>query len=287
MSRLFWSLLATLLSFPAYATGLAPQPGIGQPVDKGLGLQPPASAIKEQMIWFHNDLLMPIITIITLFVLGLLIWVMIRYNAKANPNPSKTTHNTLIEVVWTVVPILILIVIAIPSLKLLYYTDRAPEQTEMTVKVIGHQWYWEYVYPDHNGITFSAYMKKNDELLPGEPRLLETDKRVVIPVDTFVKLQITAADVLHAWTVPAFGVKKDAVPGRLNEAWVKVNEEGVYYGQCSELCGTDHAYMPIAVEVVSKDAFNSWVAKMQADQGLTPAAAPAETTPTTPATESN
>ncbi len=287
MKRLFWSLCAALLSVPAFATGLSPEAGVGQPVDKGLGLQHAASPIKEQMEWFHNDLLMPIITAITIFVLLLLLWVVIRYNRHANPTPSKTTHNTLIEIIWTAVPILILIVIAIPSLKLLYYTERSPEQTEMTLKVIGHQWYWEYVYPDHNGVTFSAYVKKNDELKPGEPRLLETDRRVVLPVDTNIKLQITAADVLHAWTVPAFGVKRDAVPGRLNETWVKVNRTGVFYGQCSELCGTDHAYMPIAVEVVSKDDFAAWIAKQQAEQGLTK---PAETSPpaeATPATHTN
>jgi cytochrome c oxidase subunit II len=280
MKRFLWSLCAALLSIPAHATGLSPEPGVGQPVDKGLGFQPAASELKEQMAWFHDDLLLPIITVITVFVLALLIWVVIRYNRRANPNPSKTAHNTFIEVVWTVVPIIILIVIAIPSLKLLYYTERNPEQTEMTLKVIGHQWYWEYVYPDHNGVTFSAYMKKKEELLPGEPRLLETDRRVVLPVDTNIKFQITAADVLHAFTVPAFGIKRDAVPGRLNETWVKVNKTGVFYGQCSELCGTDHAYMPIAVEVVSKEAFAAWVAKQQAEQGLVPAAAsPPEAAP--------
>lgn len=282
MSKLIYTVLATLLSTPALATGLQPQPGIGQPVDKGLGLQAPASAIKEQMEWFHNDLLLPIITVITVLVMLLLIWVMVRYNRKANPTPSKTTHNTLIEVIWTALPLAILAVIVFPSLSLLYYTERSPEKTEMTLKVIGHQWYWEYVYPDHNGVTFSAYVKKNSELKPGEPRLLETDRRVVLPVDTNIKFVVTAADVLHSWTIPAFGVKRDAVPGRLNESWVKVEKEGVYYGQCSELCGTDHAYMPIAVEVVSKDAFASWIKQQQADQGLTEAAAapaPAEAAP--------
>jgi len=281
--RVFWTLLSLVLATPAYATGLEPKPGIGQPVDKGLGLQLPASAIKENMEWFHNDLLLPITTGIVVFVFALLLWVMLRYNSKMNPTPSKTTHNTLIEVIWTAVPILILIGIAIPSLKLLYFTERNPEQTEMTVKVIGHQWYWEYQYPDQNGITFSAYVKKNDELKPGEPRLLETDRRLVLPVDTNIKFIVTAADVIHSWTVPAFGVKRDAIPGRLNETWVKVNQTGVFYGQCSELCGADHAYMPIAVEVVSKDAFAGWVKAQQAEQGLTPATTPA----TAPATQSN
>jgi len=229
---------------------------------------------------FHNGYLLPIITGIVIFVFVLLLWVMLRYNSKVNPKPSKTTHNTLIEIVWTVVPIIILIVIAIPSLKLLYYTERSPDGYDMTLKVIGHQWYWEYVYPDHNGITFSAYMKKNEELLPGEPRLLETDHRIVLPVDTNIKLQITAADVLHSWAVPAFGVKRDAVPGRLNETWVRITRPGVYYGQCSELCGADHSFMPIAVEAVSKEAFAAWVAKTQTEQGLVPAVPAAETTTT-------
>ena len=281
--RVFWTLLSLILATPAYATGLEPKPGIGQPVDKGLSLQLPASAIKENMEWFHNDLLLPITTGIVVFVFALLLWVMLRYNSKMNPTPSKTTHNTLIEVIWTAVPILILIGIAIPSLKLLYFTERNPEQTEMTVKVIGHQWYWEYQYPDQNGITFSAYVKKNDELKPGEPRLLETDRRLVLPVDTNIKFIVTAADVIHSWTVPAFGVKRDAIPGRLNETWVKVNQTGVFYGQCSELCGADHAYMPIAVEVVSKDAFAGWVKAQQAEQGLSPAVTPAAA----PATQSN
>lgn len=278
LTPLFWSLSSLLLAAPALATGLQPEPGIGQPTPDAIGLQAPASPIKEAMEHFHNGYpfgLMPIITAITVFVMVLLLWVMIRYNRRANPVPSKTTHHTLLEVIWTVVPILILIVIVVPSIKLLYFTERSPEATEMTLKVVGHQWYWEYVYPDANGITFSAYMKKTEELQPGEPRLLETDRRVVLPVDTNIKIIVTATDVLHAWTVPAFGVKRDAVPGRLNESWVRITRPGVYYGQCSELCGTDHAFMPIAVEAVSKEAFAAWVAKEQQAQNLVPAAAPA------------
>lgn len=285
MRHLFWSLLSLLLAAPAFATGLVPEPGVGQPVPEGLGLQSPASPIKGQMEWFHNDLLLPVITVITIVVMLLLIWVMVRYNNKANPKPSKTTHNTLIEVIWTVVPVLILIVIMIPSIKLLYYSERSPEQTELTLKVTGHQWYWEYAYPDQNGITFSSYMKKNDELLPGEPRLLETDRRVVLPVDTDIKIVVTSADVIHSWAIPSFGVRKDAVPGRLNETWVKIDHPGVYYGQCSQLCGTDHAFMPIAIEAVSKQAFAAWVAKEQREQNLVPAPAAAEAPAEAPATE--
>lgn len=274
MRHLFWAFVACLLSLPAYATGLAPNPALGQPQPEGIGLQTAASPVKLQMEYFHNDILLPIITGITIFVMMLLLWVMVRYNAKANPVPSKTTHNIFIEVVWTVIPILILIVIGVPSLKLLYYTERSPEQTEMTLKVTGHQWYWEYTYPDAGGLTFSSYMKPRTELLPGEPRLLETDRRVVLPVDTNIKIIVTAADVIHSWAVPALGVKRDAMPGRLNETWVKITTPGVYYGQCSEICGTDHAFMPIAIEAVSKEAYAAWVAKEQAAAGLTPAAAP-------------
>lgn len=284
MRQLFWTFAASLLSLPALsvsaqATGLHPDPAIGQPQPEGIGLQAAASPVKLQMEQFHDHLLLPIIIGITVFVMLLLLWVMIRYNSKANPVPSKTTHNTAIEVVWTIVPILILLVIGAPSLRLLYFTERSPESTEMTLKVIGHQWYWEYAYPDANGITFSAYMKKQDELLAGEPRLLETDRRVVLPVDTNIKIIVTATDVLHSWAVPAFGVKRDAVPGRLNETWVRITKPGVYYGQCSELCGLDHAFMPIAIEAVSKEAFAAWVAKEQTEQGLVPAAATAPATP--------
>ncbi len=293
---LFWSFTSLVLAAPALATGLQPEAGVGQPVPEGIGFQQPASPIKEAMQEFHNGLpfgLLPITTAITVFVMLLLLWVMVRYNHRVNPTPSKTTHHTLLEVVWTVVPILILVVIVVPSIKLLYYTERAPEATEMTLKVTGYQWYWGYEYPDANGINFNAYMKKREDLQPGEPRLLETDRRVVLPVDTNIKIVITANDVLHAWTVPAFGVKRDAVPGRLNETWVRIDRPGVYYGQCSELCGTDHAFMPIAVEAVSKEAFAAWVAKEQVAQNLVPAPAteaPAETpaaAETTPAPAAN
>jgi cytochrome c oxidase subunit 2 len=176
--------------------------------------------------------------------------------------PSRTTHHTLVEVVWTVVPVLILVVIAIPSLRILYYSDHV-ETADMTLKAIGHQWYWSYEYPDHGNFTFDALRKPDEELASGEPRLLATDLNVVLPVDTTIRLLITADDVLHAWAVPSFGVKRDAVPGRINETWVRIEREGVYYGQCSELCGRDHAFMPIAVEAVSKEKFQQWVSEAQ------------------------
>jgi cytochrome c oxidase subunit 2 len=230
-----------------------------QPTPWQIGFQPAASPVMTEITGFHN-LLLWIIFVIAIFVMLLLLYVFVRFNAKANPTPSKTTHNTLIEVVWTVVPIMILVAIAIPSFKLLYFMDRTTE-AELTVKAIGHQWYWSYEYPDHDDLTFDAVMKGEDELEDGEPRLLATDNRVVLPVDTNIRLLITADDVLHSWAVPAFGVKTDAVPGRLNETWVRIEREGTYYGQCSELCGINHGFMPIAVEAVSKEAFAAWVEK--------------------------
>src|SRR5690606_12848505 len=184
--------------------------------------------------------------------------------AKRNPEPSRTTHNTLVEVLWTVVPVVILVGIAIPSFKLLYYLDRV-EEADMTIKVIGRQWYWTYEYPDHGNFAFDSNMIPEDQIQPGQLRLLEVDNRIVLPVDTNVRILVTASDVLHSFAVPAFGIKKDAVPGRINETWVRVDREGVYYGQCSELCGVNHAYMPIAVEVVSKERFAEWVEKAQAE----------------------
>jgi cytochrome c oxidase subunit 2 len=220
---------------------------------------------------FH-DLLMVIITAITIFVLGLLVYVAIRFRASANPVPSKTTHNTTIEVLWTVVPVIILVVIAVPSFRLLYFMEKA-ENPEMTIKATGYQWYWGYEYPDHGGLTFTANMLPDNEIKPGMKRVLETDNRVVVPVNTTVRVYTTAADVLHAWAVPSFGVKKDAVPGRLNETWFRAEREGVYYGQCSEICGTNHGFMPIAVEVVSKAAFDAWVKKAQGGDYTSPAMA--------------
>lgn len=231
-----------------------------QPHPWQTNFQEAATPLMEQITSFHN-LLLVIITVITIFVLFLLIWVVLKFNARANPNPSKTTHNTMIEVLWTVIPVAILVVIAVPSFKLLYYSDTIPE-ADMTIKATGHQWYWSYEYSDHGKFTFDANMVADEDLKPGQPRLLETDNRIVVPVDFVIRVQVTAGDVLHSWAMPSFGVKIDAIPGRLNETWFgPVKREGVYYGQCSELCGTRHGFMPIAVEVVSKEKFDAWVEK--------------------------
>lgn len=251
-----------LLSGLAGAAAYAAQP---QPWQKGF--QPAVTPVMASINDFHN-LLLVIITLIAVFVLGLLIYVMWRFNEKRNPVPTRTTHNTLLEVVWTVVPVIILVVIAVPSFKQLYLNDVIPK-ADMTVKAIGHQWYWTYEYPDHGKFSFDANMVAPGDLKPGQPRLLETDAVVVVPVDTTVRVQVTATDVLHAWAMPAFGVKIDAVPGRLNETWFKATREGTYYGQCSELCGVNHGFMPIKIDVVSKEKFNAWVATKR--QAMAPA----------------
>ncbi|MED5368673.1 MAG: cytochrome c oxidase subunit II [Pseudomonadota bacterium] len=227
-----------------------------QPEPWQLGFQPAATDMMARISSF-NDFLLILMTAITVFVLGLMVYVMLRFNAKANPVPSKTSHNTLIEVVWTVIPILILLVIAVPSFRLLY--DQATPEADMTIKATGYQWYWGYEYPDHGDIAFDALMLEDDELQPGQPRLLTTDNAVVVPVDTTVRVLVTAADVIHNWAMPAFGVKMDAYPGRLNETWFKANKTGMYYGQCSELCGIRHSFMPIMVKVVEKEEFTAWV----------------------------
>lgn len=248
-----------LICAGAFAMLIAADPAIAaQPQPWQLGFQPAASPVMEQINWFHNFLLV-IITVITLFVLALLIWCIVRFNARANPEPSKTTHNTMIEVVWTVVPIIILVVIAIPSFRLLYLEQTIPEP-DLTIKATGYQWYWSYEYPDHDEMTFDSLMLQDDELQPGQPRLLAVDNEVVVPVGKTVKVLVTAADVIHNWAMPAFGVKMDAVPGRLNETWFRADKPGIYYGQCSELCGRDHAFMPIAVRVVSEEEFAVWLA---------------------------
>ena len=258
VKRLFLSAAAVIASLAM--TGL--DPALAQmPHEYQVNLQSPATPVMERLYDFHT-LLVWIISAISIFVLGLLLYAIIRFRESANPVPSRTTHHTLVEVVWTVVPVLILVVIAIPSLRILYFSDRV-ETADMTIKAVGHQWYWSYEYPDHGNFTFDSLIKPKEELADGEPRLLATDTRVVLPVDTTIRVLITADDVLHAWTIPSFGVKRDAVPGRINESWVRIEREGVYYGQCSELCGKDHAYMPITVEAVSKERFQQWVTEAQ------------------------
>jgi cytochrome c oxidase subunit 2 len=252
--RFLTVLAAALVAVSAGATAGAPEPW-------QLGLQPAATPVAEQLHSLH-DWLVIIITVITAFVLLLLLYVMVRFNARRNPVPSRTSHNTLVEVLWTVLPIVILVGIAIPSFRLLYFADRTQE-AEMTLKIIGHQWYWSYEYPDQGNFTFDALLVPDDEIGDGQLRLLDTDNEVVLPVDTNVRLLMTADDVIHSWAIPAFAVKLDAVPGKTNETWTRVTREGVYYGQCSELCGVGHGYMPIRVRAVSKEAFAAWVAEAQ------------------------
>ena len=228
------------------AAGLA-SAAASQPKDWQITFQEAASENMTMITDFNNFLLI-LMTAISVFVLGLMLYVMVRFNARANPSPSKTTHNTLVEVIWTVVPIVILVVIAIPSFRLLYFQRDIPE-ADMTVKAVGYQWYWGYEYPDHGDFAFDSLML-SDEERGDQPRLLATDTAMVVPVDTTVRVIVTAADVLHAFAMPAFGLKMDAVPGRLNETWFKAEKTGTYYGQCSELCGIRHAFMPIRIEVV-------------------------------------
>jgi cytochrome c oxidase subunit 2 len=216
----------------------------------------------DGIITFH-DLLLAVITAIALFVLVLLIVVMVRFNARANPVPSRTTHNTMIEILWTVIPIAILAGIFIPSIKLLLLQLNVPE-ADLTVKAVGKQWYWSYSYPDNGKFEFDSLLVRDEkQLRPDQPRLLGVDNEMVVQVSKTVRVQTIGADVIHAFAVPSFGIKIDAIPGRLNETWFKATREGVYYGQCSELCGKDHAYMPIAVRVVSEQAFAQWVEDMK------------------------
>ncbi|MDZ4790582.1 MAG: cytochrome c oxidase subunit II [Hyphomicrobiales bacterium] len=252
----------------------------GQPSNWQLNFQDAASPIMSGIRSMH-DFLLIIITAITLFVLGLLIYVMWRFNEKANPIPSKTTHNTTVEVLWTIIPVLILVVIAIPSFRLLYAQYDFPK-ADVTIKATGHQWYWAYEYPDNGPLAFDANMLEDVDLKPGQPRLLATDNDVVVPVNKNVHVLVTASNVMHNWAMPAFGVKMDAVPGRVSRTWFRAERTGTFYGQCSELCGTRHAYMPITVRVVSDQDYVAWLeqAKKQfAVNDIIPAPAKAAETP--------
>jgi len=231
--------------------------GATEPRPWQLGFQPAATPVKERLSAFHDELLI-IITLITVFVLGLLVYVIWRFNQQRNPVPSHTSHNTVIEMLWTVVPVLILIIIAIPSFKLMYYMDRVPNP-EMTIKVTGHQWYWSYEYPDQGGLTFDSNIIPDDQLKPGQKRLLDVDNPLVVPADTIIRLQFTGTDVIHSWFVPSFGVQEYAIVGRLNESWMTVEHPGSYYGQCNQICGVNHAFMPIKVEAMSKEGFQRWL----------------------------
>lgn len=283
VKRLTAGIMVALTTLFGFTVSALAEDRLGVPQEKGLWLREAANTQASRVVDF-NELLLWIITVITAFVFILMFYVMWRYRAKANPEPSKTSHNTLIEIIWTVVPIGVLVVIGFWSIPLLYFQDVVPK-TEFAIRVTGNQWNWTYSYPDHDGIEFtamvvpdatfkdaaakakaeanlSAFLGKDAKL---NGRLLDTDYRLVVPVDTKIKVMLTASDVIHAWTVPEFGVKLDAVPGRLNETWFEVDHVGTYYGQCSELCGKDHAFMPIAVEVVSKEDFAKWVERAKAD----------------------
>jgi cytochrome c oxidase subunit 2 len=252
-----WAALAILCGLLALAGGDAARAAVPEPWQ--LGFQAAASPVQEHMHSLHQ-LLLVIITIVTLFVMGLLLYTMIRFRASRHPTPSRTAHHTVLEVLWTAVPILILVIFAIPSFKLLYFTDRAPK-AEMTVKVVGHQWYWSYEYPDNGDLKFDSNIIQAEDLKPGQHRLLEVDNRIVLPVGTEVRVLVTGNDVIHSWLVPALGVQIYAMPGRINETWVRIDKPGVYYGQCNQICGTNHGYMPIAVEAMAKADFERWTAE--------------------------
>jgi cytochrome c oxidase subunit II len=239
---------------------------VGQPSPWALGLQRAGSPVMADITWFHNFLLV-IISAITVFVLILLVIVMVRFNARANPTPSRTTHNALIEVVWTIVPVIILLAIAVPSFRLLFVELDNPKP-DITVKATGKQWYWSYNYPDNGNFEFDSLIVEDKDLKPGQPRLLTVDNEMVVPVNKVVHVLVTGADVIHSFAVPSFGIKIDAIPGRLNDTWFKATSEGLYHGQCSELCGKDHAFMPITVRVVNDTEFAAWVATEKKNAGL-------------------
>lgn len=262
MRSKIWSVAVGALAGMRALPALAQEEVLGAPHDKGIGLQAPATDLAAELDFVHNTVLLPIITVITIFVMVLLLIVIFRFNEKRNPVPSKTTHHTLLEVVWTIVPAVVLVFIAVFSFPLLYRQLEIPTP-ELTIRAIGHQWYWSYEYPDNGNFTFDARVIRKADLQPGQNYLLDTDNEVVLPVDTNIRIQITATDVIHAWTVPSFGVKHDAVPGKVNESWFNINRPGIYYGQCSELCGVEHAYMPIRVRAVSKEDYQAWVAEAQ------------------------
>lgn len=221
-----------------------------------MGMQEPVTPVMEKIVSFHT-LLTCVIFAIGLLVACLLVYVIWRFRAKRHPIPKKFTDHPLLEVLWTAIPVLILVALGVPSLKLLYFMDRSVD-ADLTIKVTGHQWYWTYVYPDHD-LTFESRMMEDQERTQGQPRLLAVDRPLIVPVNTPVRILLTSSDVIHSWAVPAFGIKKDTVPGRLSETWFNATKEGIYYGQCSEICGVNHGFMPIAVEVVSREAFLKWL----------------------------
>jgi cytochrome c oxidase subunit 2 len=250
--------LLPVLLYPALAAAQAE----GIPTPGGIGMAATVTPVGHETQFFYNGILMPIISFIALFVLGLLLYVMWRFNDQANPVPSKMTHNTLLEVVWTMIPVMILLFIAVPSFRLMAHQVEIPEAS-VTIKVTGNQWYWTYKYPEDQGggFSFDQIMKPEADLKPGELRLLAVDNEAVVPVNEVVKVQLTASDVIHAFGVPSFGVRMDAIPGRLNETWFKIEKVGIYYGECYFICGKDHAYMPIAIRAVSRPDYEKWLAE--------------------------
>lgn len=265
MKRIFsLTALIALVANSAAQASEGTYEGIAKPWQ--LNFQEAATPVMEQLHDMHNFLL-AICFIIPIFVLTMLVYICIRFSRKRNPVASKNSHNTKLEIIWTVIPILILVTIAIPSLRLHYFMERDVD-ADMTIKVVGYQWYWHYEYPDAGGVNFDSYILKDKDLKAGDYRLLAVDNRLVVPVDTKVKVLVTGADVIHAFAVPAFGVKRDAVPGRLNETWFKATKIGTFYGQCSELCGVGHGFMPIVIDVVSKEDFSKWIASKKKDAGI-------------------
>jgi len=248
MRKIYFLLLNLLYGVGAYAD--APKPW-------QINFQEAATPVMERVESLHN-FLMIIMTGVVVIVMFLLIFVCLRYNSKANPVPNKFSHNVTMEIIWTIIPVILLVIIAIPSFRTLHYMEHTPK-ADLTVKVVGYQWYWHYSYPDHGDFEFDSYMIQDKDLKPGQLRLLEVDNRIVIPAGKVVRILTTAGDVIHSFAVPAFGIKIDSIPGRTNETWIKVDKPGVYYGQCSELCGANHGFMPIAVEVVPEEKFNLWV----------------------------
>jgi cytochrome c oxidase subunit 2 len=252
-ARRAWAALMSL----AMGIAFAPAALAEVPYDWQMSMQPSVSPVRDHIDALHNEL-MVIITLISLFVLGLLVYVIIRFNAQRHPTPSQTSHNALLEVVWTVVPVLILVIIAIPSFKLLYFNDRTPH-ADMTLKVTGHQWYWTYEYPDQGNLSFDSNMVPEDQIKPGQHRLLEVDNPVVVPVGAKIRVLVTGTDVIHSWFLPSAGVQEYAVIGRNNESWMEFERTGTFYGQCNQICGVNHPFMPIEVRVVSKDDFTKWL----------------------------
>jgi cytochrome c oxidase subunit 2 len=250
---------AALSIFPFAAAVAAGRAQAQVPRPWQVGMQTAASPVQANIESLHN-LVLVIIVVITLFVAGLLAWVLFRYHWRRNPEPSQTSHNTVLEVAWTVIPVLILVVIAIPSFRLIYYQDRTAS-ADMTVKVTGHQWYWEYTYPDSGGLNFTSYMVAEDQLKPGQLRLLDVDNELVVPAGKNIRILTTSADVIHSFFIPSFGVQRYAIPGRTIETWVRVDRPGIYYGECNQICGTNHSMMPIAVRALPAEAFTAWVAQ--------------------------